>query len=923
MQVTPETARQPGYGIRPWNGKDQTDLARVGRQKLAALNGKYGGDTDKVLAAYNWGEGNLDRAIKKYGDDWYSHAPHETQNYVANGARQPGEGGSVGGPVRSMESEDIASALGNKQAEDLQDLASVTQIPDDNIIQGRFGHPFETLQDQIDAVGRSGETHPRTKWDGALDQLEANYKAGRISEEEFDAQLNRIGRQFSDESQSQNVLTPAERQDMDASVPTQPVDNTGYEKYTPYVEEPPAPANDVEGKSPMDLELENRVNTPENIAGAKDVWDKAHEDYMSQFQQPDDYNSALIRQRGGTGRKFTMSPDDFQAALDHADEAVHKYWQDKVDTAKADLDKEGFGSGGQEPPNEPPSGGDGTGPTDGGEEPPVSRSDEELTDKLALTVKNAKPLREQQESLYHKERSKRLKAMQDAAKMTSGEDRVRARLSALGGDLPKVDYEGVRGQFSQEEINRLNDIIEEHPRLGDFDKVHAEAGLKKLLEGSVPTHGELRLLAEAFPDKVIKAILDKREFGEKFNDFILNASSASRALRASGDLSAPLRQGINLIGTKAFWKSFFTMFKSMGKEGFEAVQNEIASRPTFPLMQRSGLAITKVSRILDDREEMFLSTWAEKLPHVKYSERAYIAFLNKLRADTFDSLVKQSYAAGIDFRESPKALKDIATYVNNATGRGSLGQLAGSYKLLNATLFAPRLMASRAKMLTWFFNPSFYTTLNPVVRRAYISNMIKMGGIVGTAVGLAKMGGLGVDVDPRSSDFGKVKVGNTRFDPWGGYQQYVRLASVLVAGEKVSPTTGAVTSLTDGKFGHGTRFDAVVDFLRNKESPMASIVDDLLSLPKDRFGQKITPTKEAINLFVPMVEEDIRQAWQDNHAAGIAAGPAAMFGVGVQTYQPKEPKTGTKDPFSDPALWGGASPTTKDPFSDPSIWSGQ
>lgn len=41
------------------------------------------GSWSKAIAAYNWGPGNVQKAIAAYGDDWLSHAPKETRDYVA------------------------------------------------------------------------------------------------------------------------------------------------------------------------------------------------------------------------------------------------------------------------------------------------------------------------------------------------------------------------------------------------------------------------------------------------------------------------------------------------------------------------------------------------------------------------------------------------------------------------------------------------------------------------------------------------------------------------------------------------------------------------------------------------------------------------------------------------------------------------
>jgi hypothetical protein len=81
-QVMPSTARQPGFGITPWDGSSPDDLARVGQQYRVAMQQKYGGDLGKMWGAYNWGPGHVDHAIASRGDNWASLAPPETQDYI-------------------------------------------------------------------------------------------------------------------------------------------------------------------------------------------------------------------------------------------------------------------------------------------------------------------------------------------------------------------------------------------------------------------------------------------------------------------------------------------------------------------------------------------------------------------------------------------------------------------------------------------------------------------------------------------------------------------------------------------------------------------------------------------------------------------------------------------------------------------------
>lgn len=74
MQVMPNTATNPGFGVTPAQDNSPQEFDRVGRDYISALHQHYG-DLPTALAAYNWGPGNVD----KYGAQ---NAPPETQDYV-------------------------------------------------------------------------------------------------------------------------------------------------------------------------------------------------------------------------------------------------------------------------------------------------------------------------------------------------------------------------------------------------------------------------------------------------------------------------------------------------------------------------------------------------------------------------------------------------------------------------------------------------------------------------------------------------------------------------------------------------------------------------------------------------------------------------------------------------------------------------
>ena len=80
MQVMPTTQTDPGFGVTPAKPGDDADIARVGRDYLAAMEKRYGGNREYAAVAYNWGPGNADKWIAKGAD--FSKLPPETQAYV-------------------------------------------------------------------------------------------------------------------------------------------------------------------------------------------------------------------------------------------------------------------------------------------------------------------------------------------------------------------------------------------------------------------------------------------------------------------------------------------------------------------------------------------------------------------------------------------------------------------------------------------------------------------------------------------------------------------------------------------------------------------------------------------------------------------------------------------------------------------------
>lgn len=99
MQVMPTTNIDPGFGVEPAKDGSDGERARVGRDYLQALVKHYAGDPAKAWAAYNWGPGHLDAAIKEHGAGWLEHAPQETRDYVTKNLTALASGAGVSKPT--------------------------------------------------------------------------------------------------------------------------------------------------------------------------------------------------------------------------------------------------------------------------------------------------------------------------------------------------------------------------------------------------------------------------------------------------------------------------------------------------------------------------------------------------------------------------------------------------------------------------------------------------------------------------------------------------------------------------------------------------------------------------------------------------------------------------------------------------------
>jgi hypothetical protein len=469
-------------------------------------------------------------------------------------------------------------------------------------------------------------------------------------------------------------------------------------------------------------------------------------------------------------------------------------------------------------------------------------------------------------------------------------------------------------ESAKKKIQKQLDEVNEQLRTGNFEKkppkpkVQLDEQGKKLLNALVKARQqrEIRLMQIQYA---------QRSRYQKAVDAVLEVLNVPRTIMSSTDFSAPLRQGLfafvshPVTGIRATKEMFNFAFS---QQRFDNWFHQLKDSPRYDLMMNSELSLSDPHDYrLTAKEEAFMNNLAEKIPLIgktliKGSERAYVGFLNKMRVDLFNRYADYFEEQGRTYDNSPELYKALGKYIGDATGRGSMGKIEAYAPIFNSVLFSPRLIASRLNLMSNWANPHWYKNTPKPLRMMYFKDMAKFIGFGLSILTLAKLGGADVEDDPRSSDFGKIRSGNTRWDIWGGFQQYARLFTQIATGEKKSATSNIVSPITgQGRFGE-TRGDVIERFFRGKLAPVPSMVWDFAK------GRTVTGDKtdsgddelnvgstqpfnfpygkEVENHFLPLIFSDMKEAMRDKGVSSIfTVGIPATFGVGIQTFNPKPP----------------------------------
>ena len=494
----------------------------------------------------------------------------------------------------------------------------------------------------------------------------------------------------------------------------------------------------------------------------------------------------------------------------------------------------------------------------------------------------------------------------DVTKLRTARDLLNKTLEAMRKDaLPKRTPEEIRNSRDQKlienKINQLRDRLARgdyapKPKLPPPDYAGRDALIK-----------EKKRLESEFNKKVLELALASRSFGRKVFDNTLDVVfGVSRAMLTSFDAGAFGRQAglVNFMRPGLAIKNFPANF-AFSEKAATRYETAMETDPRWARAQAADLALTswRPGSSLTDMEEVYRSRIAKKIPGVAASERAYVTYLNQVRFTYFNKLMDTLPVA----HQTEENMKFLARHVNMMTGRGKMGpKMEAAAATLASVFFSPKYWWSRLQVLgNLLYIPLDAMTgfrlgakETKIARQIVAVEYARLGAMLGLVFGLFAFAKdafdwddeeFSIGTDWRSSDFGKLRIANTRIDFMAGLLQNVVFIGRMVTGEK---TTGSgervpISGNIERKFGQN-RLTETIRLLRTKLSPAAGSIVNFLD-EQDVVGNKFNLETEILGSYIPM---SVAEFYSSTRELGIGAGSAAgllnFIGIGAATYGGKE-----------------------------------
>lgn len=546
---------------------------------------------------------------------------------------------------------------------------------------------------------------------------------------------------------------------------------------------------------------------------------------------------------------------------------------------------------------------------------PKAPSIKTLTKKALTELGKAERPREIIEAAKTLELGKRAARSAAAAERAAGAERLTSALGQLKGELTEYknpDFTPLKETMANKDIDALHDDIWARPHTEDhFSKINTAKAWSKVVEGFVPTRGEIILLEKQWGKEFAKGLLRRLPLGDKAWDTAADISNFMRTMLAGGDVSVAGRQ-LRVLGQLYPKEYGVAIKKGLGAYKSEGLAKTVRAEYESSFYHKEAKKYVQFFEPAGteavapaDRPEWYMSHYPEKVPvlgHIiRMGNRNYVETMNMMIQLVWDKIRTQDVLNGVEPTKAELGLR--GKWLMSMSGRPEIGGVLGKRiaPISTGFFFSPRFAVSR------FTSPMYLRHLasgDPVARAVGKKTAVAFASFIGTniaALALMKLA-LGDDVtielDPRSPDWGKGKIGTTRIDLWAGYQQAARFLVQMTLGQYKTQA---------GEIKDAERLETIGRFVRGKENPLVSLISDLwagktyqgdrpFSPPKGEMGKILDGLhvpkliqgvgKEAYHRMLFLWVQDFADASKnDGWPMGFVAGPLSFFGTNTASYE--------------------------------------
>lgn len=388
-----------------------------------------------------------------------------------------------------------------------------------------------------------------------------------------------------------------------------------------------------------------------------------------------------------------------------------------------------------------------------------------------------------------------------------------------------------------------------------------------------------------------------------------------KSLKASFDISWGRQlTSAFLSGSKAVamsaakgWKAGLDAWgKVISAGSAEEMQNKIRVLEGMLMVRPNALNgnYARLGVAVGMQEEAFPESVAEKVRVVKNifiaSEKGFNIAIQTARAEITDTLIDM---AGGDIAMLKE--QNAGQFVNELTGRGKLPfNNPNAERAVNALLFAPRYLASRiaqiynikyfGKMVLNKISGKETGMIDKLRAKSSFAQLALFAALIPAIKGILR----GMDDDDphgddfwerffsayemRTSDFGKIVLGDTRIDVSAGLDGLLTLSARVVTGKSVS-----ISGVKRDK----TWSDVLGSFSEGKLSPAARVVIDgwrylTQEDPKNFMYQPITARGLLSDVLLPISVENLTELTipTESKTAQWVGILADIVGLGANTY---------------------------------------